>query len=285
MTTVALRIPVAVTATATAAEDARVKNAEPQFAQFIFLTAQLVVLVWAMRAFQIEERAFLTVMGVATGAFAVHYWLPFRLKEPFWIVASLAGGALLVGPVPLVALVFVGLVFYGLLASGLSYRLKLAIMAVLAVLLMVGRALEVQALPASLWPVLGALFMFRMVVYLYDLPQTKGRPSLQEFFAYFFPLPNFYFLLFPVIDLQTQRRTFFQRDIHDIAQQGLLWMARGAMQLLHGAQGQVPWTELAEQCGFYDQAHLSNEFRRFTGLSPTELARRDRPDSGSIVLR
>ncbi|HET7809269.1 MAG TPA: helix-turn-helix domain-containing protein [Steroidobacteraceae bacterium] len=60
---------------------------------------------------------------------------------------------------------------------------------------------------------------------------------------------------------------------------------RGAMQLLHGAQGQVPWTELAEQCGFYDQAHLSNEFRRFTGLSPTELARRDRPDSGSIVLR
>jgi len=60
---------------------------------------------------------------------------------------------------------------------------------------------------------------------------------------------------------------------------------RAAMALLHGSHGQVPWTALAEACGFYDQSHLINEFRRFTGLSPVELARRDRPDSGSIVLR
>ncbi len=60
---------------------------------------------------------------------------------------------------------------------------------------------------------------------------------------------------------------------------------RGALALLDRADGQVPWVELAEQCGFYDQSHLINEFRRFTGLSPVELARRDRPDSGSVVLR
>ena len=46
----------------------------------------------------------------------------------------------------------------------------------------------------------------------------------------------------------------------------------------------MPWAELAEQCGFYDQSHLINEFRRFTGFSPVELARRDRPDSGSVVV-
>jgi methylphosphotriester-DNA--protein-cysteine methyltransferase len=60
---------------------------------------------------------------------------------------------------------------------------------------------------------------------------------------------------------------------------------RAAMALLHGSRGQVPWTALAEACGFYDQSHLINEFRRFAGLSAVELARRDRPDSGSIVLR
>jgi len=60
---------------------------------------------------------------------------------------------------------------------------------------------------------------------------------------------------------------------------------RGALALLDGRSGQVPWAELAEQCGFYDQSHLINEFRRFTGFSPVELARRDRPDSGSVVLR
>jgi AraC-like DNA-binding protein len=60
---------------------------------------------------------------------------------------------------------------------------------------------------------------------------------------------------------------------------------RGALQLLDRADGVVPWAELAEACGFYDQSHLINEFRRFTGLSPTDLARRDRPDAQSVVLR
>jgi len=60
---------------------------------------------------------------------------------------------------------------------------------------------------------------------------------------------------------------------------------RGALALLDGANGQVPWTALADQCGYYDQSHLINEFRRFTGFSPLELASRDRPDSGSVVLR
>ena len=59
---------------------------------------------------------------------------------------------------------------------------------------------------------------------------------------------------------------------------------RGALQLLDRSNGRVPWAKLAEQCGFYDQSHLINEFRRFTGFSPVELARRARPDSGSVVV-
>lgn len=60
---------------------------------------------------------------------------------------------------------------------------------------------------------------------------------------------------------------------------------RGALDLLNRARSEVPWTALAELCGFYDQSHLINEFRRFTGFTPTELARRSRPDTGSVVLR
>ena len=60
---------------------------------------------------------------------------------------------------------------------------------------------------------------------------------------------------------------------------------RGALDILNRANGEVPWSALAEQCGYYDQSHLINEFRRFTGFSPVELARRDRPDTGSVVLR
>ena len=213
-------------------DDPRAARAIPRIWGFSLLFAQLVALVWVVRAFRIEERAFLTMMGVATGGFFVHYWLPFRLKEPFWILTSLGGAALMLGVDTFLVLLFAGLVFYALLASGLSYRVKVVVMLALSVLLMAGRAIEVAGIPAAVWPVLGALFMFRMIVYLYDLRQAKQRPPLQEFLAYFYPLPNFYFLLFPVVDLQTQRRTYYQRDIHVVAQQGLLWMVRGVVQLM-----------------------------------------------------
>ena len=32
---------------------------------------------------------------------------------------------------------------------------------------------------------------------------------------------------------------------------------------------EVTWPELALECGFYDQSHLANEFRAFSGISPT----------------
>jgi AraC-like DNA-binding protein len=39
----------------------------------------------------------------------------------------------------------------------------------------------------------------------------------------------------------------------------------------------IPWAELAVECGFYDQAHLANEFRAFSGMdASTYMAMRDR---------
>ncbi|MGA7158249.1 MAG: AraC family transcriptional regulator [Acidobacteriaceae bacterium] len=48
-----------------------------------------------------------------------------------------------------------------------------------------------------------------------------------------------------------------------------------AVQCLHRGC-EVRWDELALDCGFSDQAHLSNEFRAFSGMSPTQYAREAR---------
>ena len=37
--------------------------------------------------------------------------------------------------------------------------------------------------------------------------------------------------------------------------------------------GRIDWTELALHCGFCDQAHLVNEFRRLSGLTPRQYER------------
>lgn len=36
-------------------------------------------------------------------------------------------------------------------------------------------------------------------------------------------------------------------------------------------QGKVEWTRLAQECGYYDQAHLIREFNHFTGFSPQKF--------------
>jgi AraC-like DNA-binding protein len=32
------------------------------------------------------------------------------------------------------------------------------------------------------------------------------------------------------------------------------------------ARLEIPWAELAVECGFFDQAHMANEFRAFSGI-------------------
>jgi AraC-like DNA-binding protein len=41
-----------------------------------------------------------------------------------------------------------------------------------------------------------------------------------------------------------------------------------AVRMLHTG-GDVPWAELALDCGFYDQSHFANEFRAFSGVDAT----------------
>jgi alginate O-acetyltransferase complex protein AlgI len=61
-------------------------------------------------------------------------------------------------------------------------------------------------MPYQFWPGLRRhLHVPADAVYLYDLRHTKTRRAARVP-RYFFILPNYYFLLFPVIDFQTMRR-------------------------------------------------------------------------------
>jgi D-alanyl-lipoteichoic acid acyltransferase DltB (MBOAT superfamily) len=227
-----LERPLAGTQTVAPVVDPREARAVPSVAGFALIIVQLAGLMAVFRAFSIEDPNFQMLAAVSFGGFAVHYWLPFRLKEWFWIALSIGGAYLLMDVRSATAVILVGLAIYGIATAPVSFRFRVATLVALGVLIAYGRAALAFGMPNRFWQVLGAIFMFRVAVYLYDISHSKTVPTLREFLAYFLVLPNFYFLLFPVIDYQTARKTYFQRDIHLIAQQGINWILRGTVQLL-----------------------------------------------------
>jgi hypothetical protein len=212
--------------------DPREANATISVVRYATILVQLALILLVFRAFHLEERAFLRLGAIVGAGFAVQYWLPLRWREPFCIVVSIAGAFVLLEPAPAFMLMAVGAVFFAILASPLSYRARVCLVLAVGAALAGGRMAGGLELPYQFWPVVGAVFMFRMMIYVYDLRFSKTGATLKEYLSYFFMLPNYYFLLFPVVDFQTMRRSYYRRDVHVVAQQGINWIVRGAVQLL-----------------------------------------------------
>ncbi|HWX17150.1 MAG TPA: hypothetical protein VNY07_11225, partial [Chthoniobacterales bacterium] len=77
-----------------------------------------------------------------------------------------------------------------------------------------------------------SMFMFRLMIYLYDLKHRTAPFSLAHAVSYFFMLPNVCFPLFPIVDYKTFCSTYYNEDWPRVYQTGLKWMYRGVIQLL-----------------------------------------------------
>jgi D-alanyl-lipoteichoic acid acyltransferase DltB (MBOAT superfamily) len=123
----------------------------------------------------------------------------------------------------------------GLATAPLPWRVRAGLIAALTVFLAVLRpriGAGTEAIPAGVIPVVATMFMFRMIVYLYELKHATGQESLVDALSYFFLLPNYGFPHFPVINYRTFHRGYFARGIHEIQRTGLGMMSRGTLHLL-----------------------------------------------------
>ncbi|MGH8682019.1 MAG: hypothetical protein ACREVP_11030, partial [Burkholderiales bacterium] len=200
---------------------------------FLVILAQLALLTLVLRQFQIESGAFRDLWLLALGGFAVHAFLPLRYRLPFFLALSLAGIALVLGPVHGAWLVAVGLGLIGICHLPLAFATRIAILLAAAAVLVAQRS---QWLPApwseAIWPILGSMFMFRLIVYLYDLKHQSKPSTPWQSLAYFFMLPNACFPLFPVVDYKTFCRNYYDDDAYRIYQIGVDWIVRGVIHLL-----------------------------------------------------
>jgi len=202
--------------------------------RFAAVTGELVLVALVMRAFQIETPAFYQLLvPLIVFGFVVHHLLPARHRLSFFVALSVAGVVLVLGWLNAAWLLALVLAVVGLAHLPVRFNLRVALVVAAAVVLALLRA-HPQRAPWSLaiWPVLGSILMFRLIVYLYDLRHAQGPVDPRFTLAYFLMLPNVVFPLFPVVDYATFQRTWYEREPIATYQRGLDWILRGVVHLL-----------------------------------------------------
>jgi AraC-like DNA-binding protein len=61
-------------------------------------------------------------------------------------------------------------------------------------------------------------------------------------------------------------------------------LARLQRVLIAASSKRPDWAELAQDCGYYDQAHLIQEFRQLTGMTPTAYRPRTHSEHNHVVI-
>src|SRR5262245_7189665 len=200
----------------------------------LLVLAQLLGLALVVRAFAIESAAFGRVFGLVVAGYALQMVVPERFRVPMFVLLSAAGSVVVFGPVPAAWLVAIGLALIGIAHLPVPFAARVAAMLAAGLTLALFRG-GVWAAPWSsiLWPIFGAMFMFRMIVYLYDLRHRAAPFGFWRATAYFFMLPTVCFPLFPVVDYKTMWRTRIEGEERlRVHQRGAEWILRGLAQLL-----------------------------------------------------
>ncbi len=197
--------------------------------------AQLGLMLAVFDAYRLETRSFRILVLLATATLPVHYLAPYRWKKPLFVAVSILGMVLVNGLSTSGGVLAVSAVLLVLAAAPLRWRIRVGLIAALAMTLAVLRSQAgsgAEAISTGVIPVVATMFMFRMMIYLYEQKHARGREPLVDTLSYFFLLPNYVFPHFPVVDYRTFQRGYFARGIHEIQRAGLAMMSRGTLHLL-----------------------------------------------------
>jgi len=208
------------------------ENCRRDLRQFLPIWFHLALLLAVMKVYRVEGRALFLLTSIALAALPVHYLLAYRWKRPFFLALSVVGlfAVFGVGPGLVVSASASALILACRLP--IAWWARAAIVGAAAVAMGIGRASAGPGMAEVVWPVLGSMLMFRMILYLYEIKHAERPEPLLDAFGYFFLLPNYCFLHFPVVDYRTLRRGYFAAEVHETQRVGLRMIFKGVVHLL-----------------------------------------------------
>ena len=187
----------------------------------------------AIRSFGLISPEFLRLCILTFFGFLVHAHLPERYRLGFFVGLSMAAIAYIMGGGNALLLFAIGLSLIAICHLPIAFRWRvLAILVMAAGLGVIRSYLPFTSVGGIVIPVLASMFMFRLIIYLFDIRHEKPGVSLGWRLGYFFMLPNVCFPLFPLVDYKQFKGTYYNQDPPRIYQRGMVWIFRGIYQLL-----------------------------------------------------
>jgi len=217
----------AANATAAPKESASIKD-------LVWIGIQVALVALLIRVFRLENPAFSNVAYMALGGFFINALLPLGWRLPFFSLLSMASVVWVFGPVSALWLFAIGGALIGLCHIPVPWPVRLTLLILGALGLGYARLDSVETpWSSAIWPILTAMFMFRLAIYYYDVKHDKKNGfSLSWSTAYFFMIPNVSFPLFPVVDYKKFQASHYNKPAAEIYQRGAKWMMRGALHLI-----------------------------------------------------
>jgi hypothetical protein len=218
----------------TGREARAVRPAVSDAAKLAIVLAQLLLLAGVIYVFDIEEsRGFLPIGGLALVGFVVHALAPMRARIHVFLLLGCCATWILFGTIAAAWLLGIGGVLVALCHLPIPFPARVAMVTAVGLLLAALRGYWIpNTVPSVVWPVLGSMFMFRLIIYLYDLRHLRERVPWPKRLSYFFLLPNVCFPFFPVVDYKTYLRTHYQGDERENQQIGVRWIWNGVLHLI-----------------------------------------------------
>ena len=209
---------------------------------FLLILSELCLILTVVYLFNIEtSRHLFPVLCFLVCGFAIHAWLPFSrapncrstifetdVRLIFFSILSVACILFVLGAVNGLSVLAIGAVLIGFCYLPLTPTWRLLLLLNAGVALIVLRVMY----PLPFWPVVGSMFMFRLITFVYETRRERSNPAVAWAISYFFMLPNACFPLFPIVDFKTFVATRYDQNEWLIYQRGITWMCRGLIHLL-----------------------------------------------------
>lgn len=202
---------------------------------WVLTSAQLLVAAWAAKTLSMETELHLPeLLAVLFVGFTLQPLVPTRWRLQFYLLVTAAGLAWFLGPINAAVVAGAGSAIAALATSSLPFRSRVMLvgLSIGALAALVAWAPEWSQPFFPAFAVLGSMFVFRMVIFLYEKGTGFEPGSRLREMAYFFMLPNMALTLFPAIDLRNFSRKTDEGAEWAIYKRGVQWIALGLFHLM-----------------------------------------------------